>query len=393
MATTDVPYEELQGFKDSIGLDLADIERLTSFRDVFVAKKADFARFFYDAFYRIPETRRFLEHEKRPGFLLSAWEHWFERLFRDGPAESLFSYLWKVGVRHVEVNLDQRFSNLGFALVRGFCHRLIQDRIPSDQAPSVFQTVNGLLDLCVLVETTAYVESTTRCDVEVIRGIADRVRNPATVIGGTVTRLRKRLDASDPVFDAYGRIMAENRRLERMVHDVGVYSDIFEREIAFNEVRVGELIDNAIQRLRSDGKVQEIEIEICLDESIPSVQGDPYNLEEMLYHLVENGLEAAGESKNPRVRITSRPADVASHSLRIEIDNTGAPPRDEDLQRLFSPFFSTKLTGTGFGLPIAVLAVQKNYGEITMERLADEGTRVVITLPTPTRSDLARVPS
>jgi signal transduction histidine kinase len=55
--------------------------------------------------------------------------------------------------------------------------------------------------------------------------------------------------------------------------------------------------------------------------------------------------------------------------------------REDDLGKLFSPFYTTKAEGTGFGLPIAAEAARNNLGRIRLEPAKGEGTRVVLTLP------------
>ncbi|MBI4680306.1 MAG: hypothetical protein HY753_03645 [Nitrospirae bacterium] len=74
-----------------------------------ISKKYDFSDYFYNFFSSIPETKIFLEHYETPGFLKKAWAYWFESLFTKNLNEEFMHYLWKIGIRHVEVNLDQRF--------------------------------------------------------------------------------------------------------------------------------------------------------------------------------------------------------------------------------------------------------------------------------------------
>ncbi len=90
----------------------------------------------------------------------------------------------------MEVNLDQSFSNLGFAMIRQFCHKVISTDIPLEQRSQAFSTIDKMLDLCLLVETTAYIENTVSCDIEVMSEVADRVRNPAMVIGWNIKKLQ-----------------------------------------------------------------------------------------------------------------------------------------------------------------------------------------------------------
>ncbi len=108
----------------------ADLQALDPYREIFVRRKDQFAQHFYDMFDNIPETHLILEHEGRPGFLKKAWAAWFEFFFRTRLDDTLLAYLWRIGVRHVEVNLDQRFSNLGFSVIRQFCHDIVLSEIP-----------------------------------------------------------------------------------------------------------------------------------------------------------------------------------------------------------------------------------------------------------------------
>jgi signal transduction histidine kinase len=90
-------------------------------------------------------------------------------------------------------------------------------------------------------------------------------------------------------------------------------------------------------------------------------------------------MEAAGKEK-AFVSISSQLEDTPPRNVRIELFNSGEPPVDES-ERLFTPFFSTKTEGTGFGLPIARLAARKHHGTLAIHGEKGEGTRVVISLP------------
>jgi two-component system nitrogen regulation sensor histidine kinase GlnL len=90
-------------------------------------------------------------------------------------------------------------------------------------------------------------------------------------------------------------------------------------------------------------------------------------------------MEAAG-SDNPSITITSGIDLDSPYYVRIEIFNTGEPPK-EKVDQLFSPFFSTKLKGTGFGLPIAQVVVRKHLGRLEIMPLPGKGTSVIVSLP------------
>lgn len=113
----------------------------------------------------------YLKHYESPGFLKNAWSYWFESLFKGDIDKEFMGYLWGIGIRHVEINLDQRFSNLAFSVARQFCQQIVASDLPIDKRGDISRIVDKLMDFCILVETDAYIESNARCDMEIIRGL------------------------------------------------------------------------------------------------------------------------------------------------------------------------------------------------------------------------------
>ena len=382
MLNIPVPYEKLLLFQKSLGLDSNELIKLEPFRAVFVGKKYEFADYFYKVFLDIPETKLILEHVQRPGFLRNAWSNWFELLFSSRPDKEFIYRLWKIGLRHVEVNLDQRYSNLGFSVARQFCQKVILSEIPPEQAGAVSVTVDRLLDFCLLVETNAYIEATSRCDIEVIKGIADKIRNRVIVIGGYINRLHKKSNVHDPVYDIYNSLIMESASCERMVADIITYFDVYEREPEILTLSLEEIIGKVLSRLRVIERFGNVRIEISLTPDAPLVLADRKDIESMFYHILENSLEAVNQG-NPYIKITSNVNKSLPNRVQVEIFNTGTPPRTEEIEKMFSPFYSTKPFGTGFGLAISKLALRRNYGSLTIEPVPGQGTKLIIILSSP----------
>jgi signal transduction histidine kinase len=377
-----VPYGKLYFIKEKIGLSEGDLQALDPYREIFVQRKDQFAQHFYDVFENIPETHLILEHEGRPGFLKKAWAAWFEFFFRTRPDDTLLAYLWRIGVRHVEVNLDQRFSNLGFSVIRQFCYDIVLSEIPRDQAAPLLNILNKMLDLCLLIETEAYITHTTRCDLEVMKEVADRVRNPVTVIGGNIRRLQKKLDATSKEYDLLGRLFVENQRLERMMQDIRVYMEVFAGEPRVRKVDLDELIGLVLEKLRAEDPAARngVNVNVNLDRRARFVTGDADGLQLLFYYLLQNSFEAVAPDTG-FIEISSRLEDGTARNMRVEIVNTGAPLETQEMERLFAPFYSTKVTGTGFGLAIAQVLTRKHYGKIDLKPLSEGGMRVTVTLP------------
>ena len=373
------PLHKFHIFKEKIGIRASDITTLDPYRYVFLKKKNEFSDYFYSVFWDIPATKTILEGEKTPGVLKRTWAAWFEAFFSANFDDMFLSWLWKIGVRHVEVSLDQRFSNLGFAIIRQFCHNVVLNELPQEMRGSVLSVIDKLIDLCVLIETSAYIENTTSCDIEVMREMADRVRNPAMIIGWNIKRLQDKVSSESKEYKVYKMLMSENQRLEGMVKDIKVYMDLFQAEPNSETVEVGGLIEEALRRLKEEGVNEDVKIDISIQQGVSMLKGDRHELTHLFYYLLQNSEEAAG-TDNPRISITVDTEFDSSSYLRVEIFNTGEPPQ-EGVEHLFSPFFSTKLKGSGFGLPIAQVIVRKHLGRIEIKALPGKGTSVIVNLP------------
>lgn len=380
----DVPFEKLFILKKRLGIDDSYLDTLDPYRRLLIEKKEDFASYLYNYFYEIPETRIFLEHYERPGFLKRAWTNWFEKLFT-GPFDfdkDFLAYLWGIGKRHVEVNLDQRYSNLGFSIVRQYCHSIIRQNVPPDKAFSITEVVDKLIDFCLLVETAAYIDMMSHCDIELIKGIADKIRNRITVIGGNIKRLSKKVSPDDPSHEVYTSLISQSTSCENMVSDIRKFFEVYQRELRVEEVPIQTIIKDTLDRLRFKDPESRARIDINISEDASSVLADRKDISELFYEVLSNSFDALNP-QDPYISISTFVDPSLPGRVRVEIFNKGIPPRKEDLERLFTPFFSTKPLGSGFGLPIAQMVAKKNYSRISIEPVQDKGTKVIIILPTP----------
>ena len=109
---------------------------------------------------------------------------------------------------------------------------------------------------------------------------------------------------------------------------------------------------------------------------LPPVYVDRTLVLRSLTNIVENALHAMPVSGI--LTVAAQPVDSA---VRILVSDTGLGMDAEALTRAFEPYFSTKTTGTGLGLPIAKRNIELNGGTITVTSARDRGTTVEVTLP------------
>ncbi|MFZ5584486.1 MAG: protoglobin domain-containing protein [Thermodesulfobacteriota bacterium] len=379
MSIDPVPLDRLHFFQDRVGLTSADLALVERHGRSFAERHPEFGEFFYEYFWQIPRTRMILEQGRPPRKLQYVLAEWFRRLFSEDFGPDFMQYLWNSGVRHVEVNLDQRYVNLGYCVARQFCQKVAQEALAAELRSEVTAAIDKMLDFCVLVATDSFITMTSRCDRSVIEGIAHQVRNPVTVIGGNIKRLQNQVEPDSNVYQAYERVLGENRRLERMVQDISVYNQLFQSEPQPRACDLAELAELALARLGQSWDLAQFIIERAWDPANRKVAGDPADLETMLYYLLENSLEAADRTGR-RLALASRRAGHPG-LVELEIFNTGEPPLASEINGLMAPFHSSKPLGTGFGLPIASLAARRNLGSLSLGPMPGGGTRCLVHLP------------
>jgi len=111
----------------------------------------------------------------------------------------------------------------------------------------------------------------------------------------------------------------------------------------------------------------------------------------MLYqafvNLLMNALEASSHGGN--LRVSTR---VAGDEFEVTIADTGRGIPPEHLDQVFKPFFTTRHTGTGLGLPITREIIQRHGGRVTLESRVGEGTAVTVRLPMRAGEERASLP-
>ena len=213
-------------------------------------------------------------------------------------------------------------------------------------------------------------------------GVAHEIRNPLNAMKGAIVYLiRKRPD--DGLIQEYSQLLLEEvERLNQFVTEF-LY---FARQSVPNPVpiNVNELLDNTLFLFDEKLKEKTVTVVKRLDGSLPLIQIDPYQIEQVIINLLMNALDAM--SKNGKLEIstalqTGHEKAMSTATAVIAIMDNGVGISEEEMNSIFDPFFSTKETGTGLGLPISLGIVENHGGSLLIKSRKDEGTMAVIELP------------
>ncbi len=137
---------------------------------------------------------------------------------------------------------------------------------------------------------------------------------------------------------------------------------------------LNECLGKAINLVKSE-RIKACDIEF--DESkLPVVRGVPILLIQALANLIRNAVEASSE--NGKISISTT---VEGDTIKILLTDRGTGIEPENLNKVFEPFYSSKLSANGMGLPIALSIIMQQKGKLKLHSNPNTGTRALITLP------------
>jgi signal transduction histidine kinase len=213
---------------------------------------------------------------------------------------------------------------------------------------------------------------------EVARQVAHEIKNPLTPIQLNAEHLRRvHRDRGAPLGpileECVDTILTQVKLLRQIASEFSSFasSPTARPSAVAVDVLVHEAVDPYLAGLQD-----RIDVHVDVPSDLPPVYVDRTLIGRSLTNIVENALYAMPGRGS--LTILARGVDAA---VRIRVTDTGMGMDAEALARAFEPYFSTKATGTGLGLPIAKRNVELNGGEIRVESERDRGTTVELTLP------------
>jgi len=212
--------------------------------------------------------------------------------------------------------------------------------------------------------------------------IAHEIRNPLNYINLTLDHLRSKFVPEDqekkPVFEKLvTQIKAEVARIDQQISDFLNYSR--PANVNLKPLSARTVIEDSLRIVEGQAAENNIRISVVEHEDVPSVMADPEFLRSVFNNLFINAVQSMGQeggSLNVKIRPDNEPEFV-----RIEIADTGAGISQENLSKIFEPYFSTKETGTGLGLAIVQKIVETHHGTIEVASKQGEGTTFTVKLP------------
>ncbi|HXG54685.1 MAG TPA: ATP-binding protein [Vicinamibacterales bacterium] len=223
---------------------------------------------------------------------------------------------------------------------------------------------------------------------EMAAAIAHEVKNPLAGIEVMAGLLKRRLADNADAQSTLADIIKDAKMANAIV--VEVLDFVRPMRLQVEHTAVAEVVRDAISMAESHVPRGGIELLVDLPEDLSPIQGDPHQLRQVFTNLLTNAFEAMGGKGSVRITGVQLAAEdeVAVGSdvkavpmVLVEVADDGPGVPQDVMDRIFSPFFTTKPQGSGLGLAIVRKIVDAHDGRIDVSARAEGGTRFRVTLP------------
>jgi PAS domain S-box-containing protein len=290
-------------------------------------------------------------------------------------AKTLPRELYDGELRH---NLSGRWYHVHEQAIRWVDGRTVRVQIAADI------TERKHLDE-VTLEQQKRLEQTSRLITmgEMASSLAHELNQPLSAIANYCAGCIKRLSEGNPrIEDILAAMHKAADQAERAGKIIRRMRDMVKKEEPRREpVALADLIDET--RALADIEARKIGVELAveLEDGLPRVVVDRIMIEQVLLNLMKNGIEAmaATPAGARRLAVTARLAD--GRSVEVAVADRGHGLADDDLERIFAPFYTTKPDGMGIGLAICRSMIEFHQGRLWPEPHPGGGTVFRFTLP------------
>jgi two-component system, LuxR family, sensor kinase FixL len=186
-------------------------------------------------------------------------------------------------------------------------------------------------------------------------------------------------DAAE-VRDILNDIVSEDKRAGEVIRRLRQW--LKKDEVQQHSLQINDVVEDVLQLIRSDLVNQKVTVDTELARHLPTVTGDPIQLQQVLVNLVVNACDAMGGCNAPERRLIIRTGtENGSSAVIVSVTDHGGSIPEEKIEQIFEPFFTTKAKGLGLGLSVCRTIIAAHRGKLWATNNADCGATFHFSLP------------
>lgn len=217
---------------------------------------------------------------------------------------------------------------------------------------------------------------------ELAAGIAHEVKNPLAGIKVSIEVMQSELELAQEEREIFLQVVNEIKRIELLLKELLNYARPPRPQMV--PLGVGKVVERAIQNARYSLKKplaenltrKKITFEYNEADEVPEIIADPDQLQQVFLNLLINAIDAIEDTGVIKITVS-----CSAEFVEVEISDSGEGMSPEALEKIFTPFFTTKSKGTGLGLSICKRLIEQHSGTIEAVSNPEGGMSFVVTLP------------
>jgi signal transduction histidine kinase len=223
---------------------------------------------------------------------------------------------------------------------------------------------------------------------EMAAAIAHEVKNPLAGIEVMAGLLKRQLAGNEDALSILNDIIKEAKMANAIV--IEVLDFVRPIRLQVEHVGLSSVVRDAISMAESHVPRGAIEVSVSMPADLSDIQGDPHQIRQIFTNLLTNAFEAMEGRGQVTITAAQIPAEEevavgsgvkAVPTVLVEVADNGPGVTPEVMEKMFSPFFTTKARGSGLGLAIVRKIVDAHDGRIDVSARPDGGVRFRVTLP------------
>lgn len=218
---------------------------------------------------------------------------------------------------------------------------------------------------------------------EMSGSLAHELNQPLTAILANAQAAVRFLDrdppALDEVRDGLRNIIESDKRAGEVIRRL---RSLLRKEPAdYRYLDINELVQGVLRIISGDLLNRNISTSLDLADDPPLVCGDAVQLQQVLLNLIMNACDAMADRPDGVMTIRTALSSGAGARMVVSVSDCGRGIRQDDLDRIFTPFFTSKRDGLGLGLPVCQSIIDAHDGTLKAFNNADQGATVCFELP------------
>ena len=215
-------------------------------------------------------------------------------------------------------------------------------------------------------------------------GVAHEIKNPLASISIYLQLMDKLMEKNGSMTRDEARkyldvVEEEVERINKIAVDF--LFAVKPMKVNLTACSVNDVVDKTVNVVGAELKDKGITLTLHLATSLPKVFADPALLEQSLLNLVKNAMQAMPEDKKqPEITISTY---IESDMVRISVQDNGCGMTEDQMSKIFEPYYTTKSSGTGLGLTVLFKIMKQHGGDVTVHSVYGEGSEFILQIPVP----------